>query len=476
MPITRRAALVLGATALTLAALKPGDRHARSARASTYEFDPGDGVTPGSVEDSSASLRSFLEGLPDGAHVAFPPGARIRVGSLVTLTKPVHIDGRGAEIFTSGINGIFAIPAAASGSSFRDLRVRGSSPSTYAAVNKAFNILGSPRAWVTGLRFEKVECDGFGYGGFYGSHVSDASFRDCAVRNSVYCGFLFLSPRDVDLFDPVVDTLRGIPVNGFMQSYGIAWTRDSREPSIQDYPTAENCTTWGGLIRNTGWEGVDTHGGINIRTIGTEILGCMHGVAYVPCPDVNGDDRWAPQNCLVAFCTIDSLRSDSSKATGVKLVGAGDRGRRRMAATGAILGNTITGHGRGETVAGDTADRANVGGGIQLYQTDAVRVEGNRIVEPNPFGISLWYDNTRCDIGINTVQDPWSETFPVAAAIAVRSTGNSVSIGATKLVAGSKVAPYVNSAGLYVSDDAANVVTIAEGADFGAAMVRSTRL
>lgn len=362
--LSRRNLLTLGAamTTLGVATITGDSANVPIHNARSFEFDAKDLGTEGDSADVSSALRSFFDRLPAGATVTFQPGARLRVASLIELPKPLHIDGRGAEIFTTGVNGVFAIPAAASGSVIRNLRLRGSSPLRYANENKAINFTGGPRAWVANVLVENVHCDGFGYGGFFGSHVRDSIFRDCAVRNSVYCGFQFLSPRDVELIDPVVDKLEGVPTNGYMQSYPVAWTRDSRQRSIIDYPNATSCTTWGGLIQNCGWEGVDTHGGINIKAIGTQILGCMHGVAYVPCPDENGKAAWAPQNCVVAFCTIDSMRSDASKATGVKLVGAGSRGHRVMAATGEIFENRIRGHGRGTTISGDSGDPAFVGG------------------------------------------------------------------------------------------------------------------
>lgn len=473
MSVSRRGFLTVGVAvgALGMVGLTRDSPSAPARQSRPVEFDARNISSSGYSPDAAPALRSFLERLPPGAAVVLQPGVRLRVASLIALTKPVHLDGRGAEIFTTGSNGIFAVPSAASGSIFQNLRLRGDSPRQYANQNKAFNLTGKPEGWVANVMFDNVSCEGFGYGGFFGSHVRDTVFRDCVVRNSVYCGFQLLSPRNVELINPVVDTLEGIVVNGYMQSYPVAWTRDSRQHSILDYPNAINCTTWGGLIRNCGWEGVDTHGGINIKTIGTQILDCMHGVAYVSCPDENGDPGWAPQGCVVAFCRIESRHSDASKATGVKFAGAGSRGQRIMAATGQIIGNRIIGHGRGMTIFGDSGDPALVGGAIQLYQTDSVKVDRNEIVEPNPFGISLWYDNTACRIETNTVQDPWSETLARPAAIAIRSTGNDVTIGATRLLAGAKVARYKNVAGVHVSVDAGNRVTIGPGADFSAAAI-----
>lgn len=432
-------------------------------------FNPAGLIDTAGTVDSSAAFQAFLDSVPEGVTVTTPPGALIKLSSLITLTKPVHIDGNGATFHTTGTNGMFAIPEAASGSSFRNMHLQGVSPTTYAAANKAFNVTGAPGAWVADLRFEDVSVDGFGYGGFFGSHTRDTVTRNCKVTNCVYVGFQFLSPNNVVHHNPYVDTLHGIAANGYMQSYPIAWTRDQTKASIVDYPNAQDCTTWGGTIQNAGWEGVDTHGGRNIRTIGTNIYDCMIGIAYVPCPNESGVDMWGPQDCAALYCNIDSRATDASHAVGIKLIGAGNTGNRTEAATGVIVGNKIKGHGRGTTTTGGTGDPSTVGGAIQLYQTDSVRIDLNEIDEPNPFGIALWYDNTNCQIGTNTVTDPWSDTFAAPAAIAIRSTGNSVSIGATKLIRGSKSAVNVAKVGLYVSNNTKNTAELVGGTNFDVA-------
>ena len=449
-------------TSDTKTALQAGYTLRRDFTVDIAQAAPGVDLT-GAVAGNT-QLTTLLDSLPSGAKVIIPPGAIIRLEAAVVLTKPVHFDGRGSKFNVIGTVSGFEIPAAASGSSFRDVRMQGFNPTTYAAANKAFNFTGIPAAWVDGVQFENVSCDGFGYGGFFGSHLKNSSFRNCKVTNSVYCGFQFLSPLNVTLWNPTIDTLQGLLANNYMQSYPIAWTRDATQASIVNYPNAENCTTWGGLIQNTGWEGVDTHGGRNIRTIGTDIFGCFVGVAYVPCANNSGVDTWAPVNCLVAFCNIDSKVSDDSKGVGIKLIGAGGATARVEAASGQIIGNKIKGHGRGTNTIDGTADPSFVGGGIQLYQTNAVKISDNEIIEPNPFGVALWYDNTACQIGANTVTDAWSASASVnAGAVGIRSTGNDISVGAVKLLRASKSATNVNKTGILISSNTTNTVNLTGG-------------
>lgn len=419
--------------------------------------------------DGSAAWDAMIAAAPAGSRIMVPPGASIRFASARTLAKRVHVDGRGATFRTTANAGIFKLTGAGSGSTFTGIHFQGVNPTTFADAGKAIELAGTPTSWVDGVHLEDCTFDGFGYGGVFGSHVSNFAARDCRVTNCVYAGFQFLSPRNCVLWNPLVDGLFGITATGYQQSYPIAWTRDHKKTSITDYPNAADCTTWGGLIQNTGWEGVDTHGGTNIRTIGVTIRGCQNGVAYVPCPDpTNTIDLYAPDG-LIAYCTIESGVTDGSKGPGIKLVGCGSFTGRTMAATGKIIGNTVRGHGAGKLPDGSNADPSNLSGAIQLYETDGALIDGNTIIEPSPFGIVLYYSNTNLQIGPNHVVDAWSDTFTLPAAVGIRSLNNDVQLGAVRLSRGTKTATNVNRVGLYLSQTTQNFVNLTGGEDFNAA-------
>lgn len=408
---------------------------------------------------------------PVGATFIFPPGATIRFASARTLTKRSHFKGNGVTFSTTTSAGIFALVGSASGSTFERVKFQGVSPATYAGADKALNLVGTPTDWVDGVQLRDCAFDGFGYGGVYGSHVSNFEAWTSKVTNSVYAGFQFLSPLNCNLWNCTVDGLVGKAVGLTNQSYPIAWTRDSTVASTVTHPNARNCTVWGGLIQNTGWEGVDTHGGINIRTIGTTIRGCNVGVSYVPCPNTtNTQDLYAPVDCLVLDCTIESGVTDGAAGPGIRIVGANTNiDTRYMAATGKILGNTIRGHGYGKLTDGSDGDSSNNGGAIQIYETDGVQIDNNTIVEPSPFGIVMYYGNTNTQIGTNHVIDAWSDKFALPAAVAMRSRRNDCQLGAVKLSRGTKTATNVNAVGFYMSTTVTNFVTLSGGEDFFAA-------
>ncbi|AKU16093.1 hypothetical protein VV02_09845 [Luteipulveratus mongoliensis] len=153
----------------------------------------------------------------------------------------------------------------------------------------------------------------------------------------------------------------------------------------------------------------------------------------------------------------------------MRLVGAGGPGARIMAATGEVRDNIIRGHGGGLRPDGVGSDPNNVSGGIQMYQTQGVQLEGNRIEEPSPFGISLWYDNANVSVGNTMVVDPWSDQFATPSAVGLCSTGNSVRLGAVQLRTGERSAGYRDVGGVYARTAKGNSMKLTGGHGFTAA-------
>ncbi|TWE12427.1 hypothetical protein [Rudaeicoccus suwonensis] len=433
------------------------------------------------VACSTTALQQLLTDAPTGSVVHIPAGATINLSDgPVTPNGAVTLDARGATIVDNGTTPAFALGPDNSGSRFIGLHLQGDKGGRPYGnpMHRAFDCAGTPAVgadgdtdtagWIRGLRFEDVSVDGFQSAGWWMQHCLDLAYRSCEVTNCGYAGFEHLSCWNVTIDDPHVERLYGKDANHYWQSYPIAFSRDQTEDDLARYPRSRWCDVRGGLIASTGWEGVETHGGDHITVLGTRVHGCYHGIAAVPCPDSTGADIMGPTDINVLFCTVESGVSDGSLGSGIKLIGAGISGRRTEAATGRIIGNTVIGYGSGRTNTGANGDPSTVAAGVQLYQTDHVLIDDFRIIEPSPFGIALWYDNTSARIGRGTISDPWHDTFANPAAVAIRSTGNSLALGEITLAKGTKSAAHKNAAGLYVSSNA-NAVRWTAKPDFRAA-------
>lgn len=422
------------------------------------------------VAASGVILANKLNALPANSRVRFPAGITLNITDGLNLTTPLHLDGYGVTLIGNVPNSSITLNPGASGSRIAGFKMIGNSGNAYSGYHKAINFAGTPAAWVDNIRIDGVSVDGYGYGGFVGYNCSNLRLNDCTVTNSVYAGFQFLSPLNVVLRNPTVTNLLGILTAAqFMQSYPIAFTRDQTQASITDYPNAQNCTVWGGTITRCGWEGVDTHGGVNIRVFGMRIVGALYGISAVACPDVNGNDAYAPMGQMFAFNDIEATDNQGATgAIGIRLVGA--QPANGQYGTGTIFSNRIVGMGPGKKADGTSADVNTTNGGIVSYITKGIHIEGNNIIEPSPFGICLYTNNVGCYIGANSVTDPWSATFANPAAVAIRSSNNDVTIGAVRHMTGSRQGDaYANVGGVYASSNTNNKIRWMSGYDLSGA-------
>lgn len=418
---------------------------------------------------SGAVVAAKLNSLPPNSRVMFPAGSVFNWSDGCPITVPLTLDGYGVTIKGDAPNSTIVLTKPASGSIIRGFSFKGNSGTAYAAAHKAINFAGTPSAWVDNISVYDVSVDGYGYGGFIGYNCSNLTFVNCSVTNSVYAGFQFLSPLNVTLYNPKVNNLLGISANTFMQSYPIAFTRDQTQESITDYPNAQNCTVWGGTITRSGWEGVDTHGGINIRVFGMCIVGSLYGISAVACPNAQGVDTYPPLGGMYAFNDIEATDNQGATgAIGVRVVGA-DAANGKWG-TGTILSNRIVGMGPGKKPSGDSADVNTTNGGILVYFTRGIHIDLNNIIEPSPFGICLYRDNSNAYIGANSIVDPWSATFTNPSAVAIRSSNNDVTIGAVRHMKGDRSGDaYDNVNGVYVGSNTGTRIKWGGGYDLSGA-------
>lgn len=215
---------------------------------------------------------------------------------------------------------------------------------------------------------------------------------------------------------------------GYTNAYGIAFSHfNSSEPPSRD------CVAESNRVTNVPWEGLDTHGGLNMIFRDNVLRNCGVGVAVVTGPGVT--TSVAPKNAQVIGNDI----ADATYSGGIVFVGASTgapSGAVDDYATGLILGNTVTRAGR---------DASNYAG-IIVYNTRGVVIADNVIQEPAVSGIILYYNNSNAIVTGNTITDAWSETI-LTQAILFGQYGNSAIISGNNLIRASKTATRVNEHG-----------------------------
>ena len=412
----------------------------------------GDGIT-----NSTTALQSAINNAPAGGTVLIPAGLYI-VGNSITINKPLTLLAYGATIATA-VGGITVLRIISGDVAVLGLTVAGPGGS-YVANSIGIAILGSSAAVpIRNVTLRDVGVRDVPFRGIYAEHVRGIVIDNAYVRSIVYSGIGFWSVAEGSITNCRIQSItnNGYPNNN---AYGIELSR--RETSnLSSEPRTSDILVSGNLVTDVPtWEGIDTHAGSRIRVIGNTILRCMHGIAMVGGNDGSGAPAFAPIDCVVAHNTIASGASDGSRSSGVQFTGALASGSAAEYATGAVIGNTVLGH--GNDVSGTAYH-----GAIRCHTSRGLVVQGNVVREPAVAGINMVTQNHGFVVANNITLETWTNAHTATASIVIRDGGNNgLVIGNVHKNTGTKSGASVrNQRGLWVATATATNLDV-HGNDF----------
>lgn len=414
------------------------------------------------LDTDSANLSAAL--------AATSVGGILEIRGTYTVTTPFTIDkactirfARGAQITaTSG----HAIVVAASGVTLDRPKVVGSGSGT-AGTSAGIQAVGTAVAQITDLRIIRPNVSAFSKYGIFLEHVVGFGIDRPTVSNIAYTGIMMLSCIDGEVQGGSVKTIT--QPSGFTNSYGIAMSRNEAQ-SIVDAPRTSRVTINGVLVDGvTNWEGIDTHGGSDLKITNCRIINCQVGIALVP-TKVSGVETYAPQRCTIVGNTIDAAVSDGSRSNGIQVVGAGVTAGSPVEASASclVIGNTVIDHGA------EASASSSAAGAIVCYFTQSLVIAANTIVRAGQSGIHIFHSNNGLLLQGNTIEDAWTTSAALVACVYMRSTFNSVTVSNTRIVRGSKTATVVNGRGLSVSTTTSNDITDSGGNNWSAATLATS--
>lgn len=288
---------------------------------------PGDGVTP-----ADAGIQAVINSAPVGSTITAPLGKVYLLTGEVELTKPVTITG---VSFTANAGGRSLI-IASDDVVLDGITVTGPGASA-GVVSEQFFVSSDgtseqlrARSRIVNSRF--IGCQ---ESHLWLSWLTDFTIENNLITDGNYAGVMLLSPKGGIVRG---NTIRGIWQGGnLVNSYGIAITDIDNTLSAR----AENVLVEGNSVFDVpGWEGIDTHGGKNIRIIGNSIVGCPNPIAVT----VGSDNRVsAPEGCIVSGNYMERGNITGVELAGIVFNGKTGGGHPDRFATGAIGENVIRG-------------------------------------------------------------------------------------------------------------------------------------
>jgi hypothetical protein len=376
-------------------------------------------VGDGNVDDTAALAAAFAAAA--ARTVGFLPGAAYKVSAGLDVPAGCRVAGNGATVVQTG-TGVPTLNIVGDDVTVEGLRLVGRQKATVTVGEDLIRAVGTVATPLRNLTVVGCELSDAGRYGIYFQHVRGFAILDSHVHDIHYAGVMGLSVVDGRIVGNLVENIEG---DGLPNNYGIAVTRETVGTTYAGglalAPRSRDVLIEQNIVRNVPrWEGLDTHGGERITFRGNAVTGCLHGIAAVGAPLDGGTVAYAPLQVVIEGNVVDSLVDDGSYRTGIVVGGAqGTLGAPNERATGAIIGNTVSRHGRADN---------ELDGAVRARDTVGLVISGNVVDRPSPAGIVLSTDNREAVVTGNTVSDVWSDTYNIPTFVVLRSGHNTALI------------------------------------------------
>jgi hypothetical protein len=306
------------------------------------------GAVGDDATSNTAAIQAALNALTSGGTLYVPEGI-YRLGALTVAGDNVEIvmePGAVLKFNTLG-SGVKAITINADNFAVRGGAIQGPAAAVYVGNENGLHMIGtSTSVRKTGLTVVGTEISQFGAHGIYAQFVDNINIQSCNIHDCGYAGGMFLSCNHGVFSDNKVITIApGVTSN----MYGISLTHDST-----DYDTDPNagtkqaanpfCWDWyvaGNYIEDINWEGIDTHGGYELRVVGNVVYDTYGGIAVT---GSSGDAiNYAGWSNVVANNVVDARHSDGTVSGrentnyGININGAATVTQKRVTCTGNIV-------------------------------------------------------------------------------------------------------------------------------------------
>lgn len=260
-----------------------------------------------------------------GGDVVCDPTVTIDVtGGGLTVALPTRLLG-GTFTCTSGP----AFLVTSSNVEVSGLSIAGPGGTTYDSTQKLVYLLGTQAAPLTGIDVHNchvTDCSGFA---IWAEWCVDSNIHDNTITTFLGAGIMVISGDGVGVDCNAIRDGQ-IPA-GQVDVYGIAVTDLLNTVAAR----SKHCSVTGNRVAQIDWEGIDTHGGLDLTVTGNTVTACRRSIALVV---GNPTRATAPTACGVMGNIIDATGARVAADIGIFL--AGQSG---MPASATVSGNHIVG-------------------------------------------------------------------------------------------------------------------------------------
>ena len=270
-----------------------------------------------------------------------------------------------------------------------NVEINGTSNSTYHTSGRGIDVIGIDNGagiaptYISNVTIKNCKIFNFSFIGIKPSYVDNLVVDTCEIYNIKYAGFGASSCKNSIVKNC---NIHDITDGNGLNAYGGYWSQGNSSDAVR-YPVCDNCTFDRNKVYGVFWEGLDTHGGSQIKFTNNYISNCGDGIAIVVADDEVSATLSSTIRAMVDGNTIVDCVSavsswgyestvDQSYHTGVT-----------------IINNNIKNCGNGSST---------TGGAIRLRKTNSCIVSNNTLSMSNSNGIISIYDNLYASFEGNT--------------------------------------------------------------------------
>ena len=336
----------------------------------------------GAVGDGIADDTVALQAAINAGSVCLPTGTYLVTTTLSVPANRSILGNEGVRILYTGSG--TALQLGGSNIEIQNLTLDGNrTGTTYVAGSNA--ITANAPSWAaryTNIRICRCTIANWDDNAIRMSYVENVDVTENNISRIGRAGVLLLSPRRSRVNENRISNITpgSGGVSPLLNAYGITFTRNATDNFTLD-PLPNDCEAVGNIVDGVPtWEGIDTHGGQNIRVVDNTVENCLIGIAVVP-----SDGPTLPANAQE--CVIVNNNVEGSN------VGGPVRGPGILLSPASISGGTAIGH----KIIGNilrncgTDNPALVPSGAAVYvsQSTGVQVSDNHLFDSRWSAIDL---------------------------------------------------------------------------------------
>lgn len=317
--------------------------------------------------------------------------------NFISISKPTILKGLKLKVNAQKT----AMVISSSNVIIDNVDVNGTSNATYNASGRGIDVTGVDNGagvaptYITNVTIRNSKIYNFSFIGIKPNYVDNLVVDNCEIYNIKYAGFGASSCNNSIVKNC---NIHDITDGDGLNAYGGYWSQGNSSDEVR-YPVCSNCTFDRNSVDGVFWEGLDTHGGYEIKFTNNYISNCGNAIAIIVADDEANSYRQATIRNLVANntvvnCTIGVGSSSTLDQQGVHY---------HSGLT--IIGNNFRGCGTESTEAG----------AIRLRSTSGAIVSNNQVSSQLVNGIVTLEHNVGCNITNNLLLDVYSSVYPACA-------------------------------------------------------------